>query len=327
MNVGSGALISVVIPCYNEAEVIETMFRRVVAALTDTPAVRFELVFVDDGSTDDTPSILRRLHAASTHTHVVTLSRNFGHQLAATAGIEDAHGDAVVLIDADLQDPPEIIPQMIAKWKAGADVVYAVRAKRLGESTFKRSTAAIFYAALNRMSELHIPHATGDFRLMDRRVVEVLKAMPERDRFLRGMVAWIGFRQESITYERDPRFAGVTKYPLRKMMNLAIDGVSSFSIRPLRFASWCGFIAAFIAFLGMVYAIAARLMTNAWVPGWAALFVAVMFLGGIQLLSLGIIGEYIGRLFVQAKARPLFIVADRLEAGKHAPSEGESRSR
>ncbi|MCC7054299.1 MAG: glycosyltransferase family 2 protein [Gemmatimonadaceae bacterium] len=307
-------LISVVIPCFNEAEVIMATFERLMHVLGNRPEFTVELIFVDDGSCDGTTELLHGLHQRCEKVQVLTFARNFGHQVAVSAGLDHARGNAVVLIDADLQDPPELIPRMVERWMAGIDVVYGVRQERMGDSRFKRATAALFYRLLNRISEISIPVDTGDFRLMDRKVVDIINRMPERDRFIRGMVAWAGFSQEPLPYAREPRFAGTTKYPLTKMLTFALDGMSSFSTGPLRIATWCGFAAALIAFGGMSYAITARIFTNAWVPGWAALFVAVMFLGGIQLIALGIMGEYIGRIFMQSKARPLYVVQEHLRA-------------
>ncbi len=306
--------LSVVVPCFNEAEVILATYDRLMLILSKHLGTSFEVIFVDDGSSDGTPALLRELHRTSDQLQILTFARNFGHQVAVTAGIDAARGEAVVLIDADLQDPPELIPEMMKRWQAGVDVVYGVRQERVGESRFKKGTATMFYRLLNRISEVRIPNDTGDFRLMDRRVVEVLKSMPERDRFIRGMVAWAGFRQEPLPYTREARFAGTTKYPLVRMLRFALDGMSSFSTGPLRFATWCGFLSALLAFCGMLYAIVARILTDSWVPGWAALFVAVMFLGGIQLLALGIMGEYIGRIFMQSKARPLYVLQEHLVA-------------
>ena len=243
---------------------------------------------------------------------ILDLSRNFGHQLAVSAGLEAASGDAIVVIDADLQDPPEVITEMIERWREGYDVVYGVRTKRMGESAFKRWSASAFYRLINRMSDVPIPLDTGDFRLIDRRVAEVLGRMPERARFIRGMVSWAGYRQFAFPYERHARFAGETKYPLGKMLRFALDAVTSFSTVPLRLATYMGFASAAVAMLGIVVALVVRLLTKAWVPGWAALFVATLFVGGIQLLALGIIGEYVGRIYAEAKGRPLFLVAERV---------------
>ena len=301
---------SVVVPCYNEEEVLWETHRRLSSVVSAIPDLDYEIIYVDDGSQDGTPAILREIHAVDRHARVIRFSRNFGHQTAVTAGLEYVRGDAAVLIDADLQDPPEVIPEFVAAWRDGYDVAYGVRTDRPGETAFKRATAKAFYRLLNRVSETDIPLDTGDFRLMDRKVVEALRSMPERDRFVRGMVAWTGFRQIAVPYQRAPRFAGESKYPLFKMLRFAIDGVTSFSVAPLRIATWLGFFASAFALAGIVYALALRLFTSNWVTGWTALFIAVLFVGGVQLLSLGIIGEYIGRIYGETKRRPLYLVQE-----------------
>ncbi len=241
------------------------------------------------------------------------LSRNFGQQIATTAGLEHASGDAVVLMDADLQDPPELFPQLIARWREGFHVVYAERVERSGETAFKLWSAKTFYALANRVSQVPIPADTGDFRLLDRAVVDAILRMPERDRFLRGMVSWVGFRQVAVPYRREPRFAGETKYPLLKMVRFAADGIVSFSFAPLRLAIWTGFFVIGLAFLGIIYAVLLRLFADPsqWVRGWSSIFVAVLFMGGVQLISLGIIGEYVGRIYGEVKQRPLYFVRER----------------
>lgn len=306
------ALISVVVPCFNEEAVIRHTYRHLVDVLESVKGVDFELIFVDDGSRDTTAAILRGIQAADTRVRAIFFSRNFGHQMAVTAGIEHASGDAVVLIDADLQDPPEVIGEMIACWKRGVDVAYGTRLVRDGESPLKLWTAKKFYRFINSISDTEIPLDTGDFRLMDRKVVDALLSMPERDRFVRGMVAWLGFRQESVGYRRAPRLAGETKYPLRKMIRFATDGVLSFSLAPLRFAIWLGFSTAGLALLGIVYALMVRLLTNHWVPGWTLLFIAGLCLGGVQLLCVGAVGEYVGRIYGEVKKRPLYVVRERI---------------
>src|SRR5581483_11969776 len=246
---------------------------------------------------------------------VLRLSRNFGHQVAFTAGLEAAAGDAVVIIDADLQDPPELIPEMLRLWREGNHVVYGNRISREGESRFKLITAKIFYRLINRLSETEIPVDTGDFRLMDRRVVEDLLAMPERGRFMRGMVSWVGFRQIAIPYKREPRLAGRSKYPLLKMIQFAMDGIISFSVLPLRLVTMTGFLTICLAIVGIIFAVVDRvfgLYDLRLGRGWASLYVAVLFLGGVQLLSLGMIGEYLGRIYTEVKRRPLYAVQERL---------------
>lgn len=305
-------LLSIVVPCYNEDAVLPEFHRRVVAVLEQCAGLKFELVYTDDGSHDQTPDLLRELQASDSRVRVVTLSRNFGHQIAVTAGLEHVSGAAVVIIDADLQDPPEVIPEMLERWRDGYQVVYGLRARRSGETTFKLWTAKVFYRLINRVSEIDIPLDVGDFRLLDRKVVEVLLTMPERDRFLRGMISWIGFKQVAVIYDRAPRVAGESKYPLVKMLRFAVDSVVSFSFVPLRLAIWLGVGAIAASFAGIVYALAIRLYTTTWVRGWASIFTAVLFLGGVQLITLGIVGEYVGRIYAEVKLRPLFVVSERL---------------
>jgi polyisoprenyl-phosphate glycosyltransferase len=311
INNSSQPVISVVVPCYNEEDVLIQTLNELEEFALSLPIYTFEFIFVDDGSQDGTLDILR--NAAMQHPlyRVLSFSRNFGHQIAVTAGIDAAIGDAVALIDADLQDPPEVLSEMIHHWEEGVEVVYAVRASREGESAFKISTARWFYRVLNRLSETPIPLDTGDFRLMDRKVVDVLKQMPERHRFVRGLVAWIGYRQVALPYHRKKRAAGTSKYPFRKMLRFATDGILSFSSKPLQIATNMGLFAGFLAMLGIIYALVLRVMTDTWVEGWTAIMIAVLFLGGVQLISLGIIGEYIGRIYEESKRRPLYIISER----------------
>lgn len=302
--------LSVVIPCYNEEEVIGETVKRLQTFCAEVINLEVELIFVDDGSRDRTREMLRELAAEDGRIKLIGLSRNFGHQIAVTAGIDAANGDAVVLIDADLQDPPEVVHQMIAKWQEGYDVVYGTRTERPGDSAFKVATARGFYRLLRRMSDVQIPLDTGDFRLMSRNVVAALKAMPERDRFVRGMVSWIGFKQFALPYRRAERFAGESKYPLRKMLRFATDGLLSFSTKPLQISVAMGFICASLALAGIVYALFSRLFTDSWVEGWTALMLAVLFIGGAELISVGILGEYIGRIYNEIKNRPLYVVQE-----------------
>ena len=317
-------LISVVVPCYNEAAVIVETNRQLVATLAALDGLDFEIVYVDDGSKDATADLLRTIQTANKRTRVVFLSRNFGHQLALSAGLEHAAGDAVIFIDADLQDPPEVIPEMIARWRDGYHVVYGMRTDRAGETAFKLWTAKLFYRFINRLSKVQLPLDVGDFRLIDRRVVDVLLSMPERDRFLRGMVSWIGFRQVAVMYRRAERHAGASKYPLLKMLQFAADGVISFSLTPLRLALWVGFLSIGLAFAGILYALIIRLYTNDWVRGWTSIFTAVLFIGGAQLVTLGIIGEYIGRIYAEVKRRPLYVVEERLGFSAKATKRTEA---
>jgi glycosyltransferase involved in cell wall biosynthesis len=303
--------ISIIVPCYNEQEVIQETHSRLVSVLEELNSP-FELIYVDDGSQDQTADHLRKLQHSDGRIKVVFLSRNFGHQMAVTAGLDNVSGDAVVLIDADLQDPPEVIKDMVHHWYEGYDVAYGVRTDRQGETPFKLWSAKAFYRIMNRLSDVAIPLDTGDFRLMDRRVVEALKMMPERDRFLRGMVSWVGFRQIAVPYQRSPRLAGVSKYPLFKMIRFAADGILSFSLVPLRLAIWAGLLTFAMSIVGIIYALFVRLFTSSWVPGWTISFIAILFIGGIQLVFLGVIGEYIGRIYREDKRRPLYLVREKL---------------
>jgi dolichol-phosphate mannosyltransferase len=275
--------LSVVVPCFNEEEVLDTTYQRLVEAL-DSLSLDLELIFVDDGSRDSSEAKLHALQARDSRVQVIFLARNFGHQMAATAGIDAARGDAVVLIDADLQDPPEVIPQMVQLWRAGSEVVYGRRTDREGETTFKLMTATLFYRLLNRISETDIPLDVGDFRLMDRKVIDALQQMPEHDRFLRGMISWLGFRQIALPYRREARHAGDSKYRLNKMLRLAIDGLLSFSMKPLQLATTAGIGAIIAALLGMAYVLlAAKLDPAAPIP-WVALFSATALKSGVQLV-------------------------------------------
>ena len=307
-------VLSLVVPLHNEAGNVAPLLERigtVVDRLRDD--FDYEIVLVNDGSTDDTAAAIRREMERRPHIVLINLSRNFGHQLAATAGLEMAAGDAVVLMDGDLQDPPELIEAFLQRWREGYDVVYAVRRTRPGESRFKVLTARAFYRIINRLTKIAIPLDAGDFRLMSRRVVDALRRSPERNRFLRGMVSWVGFNQTAIEYDRDVRYAGSTKYPLAKMIRFAMDGITSFSDIPLRFASYLGFAVSAVAFLYALIVIVFKLFNlnpPAYTPGWASTIVAVLFLGGVQLMSLGILGEYLGRVYDEVKGRPLYLISD-----------------
>ena len=304
--------LSIIVPCFNEEAVIRETNRRLLVTAGQS-AMEFEILYVDDGSVDGTADILRELHASDARVKVVRLSRNFGHQFAITAGLEHASGDAVVLIDADLQDPPEVILEMLARWNEGRwDVVYGTRIDREGESLFKLGTAKLFYRVINSLSDVAIPLDTGDFRLMDRKVVDALLSMPERDRFLRGMVSWLGFRQLALPYHRVARFAGTTKYPMKRMLRFAMDGILSFSVVPLRLATMIGLAASLLALLGSCAALGLRLWTHHWVVGWTSLLLAGLFMGGVQLVCLGVVGEYVGRTYWESKKRPLYLVQERL---------------
>jgi dolichol-phosphate mannosyltransferase len=298
---------SIVAPCWNEEESLPTLYRRIKEVMEQT-GESWELVLVNDGSADRTPELMAELHQADPRVRYVDFARNFGHQIAVTAGMDYAQGDAVILIDADLQDPPELILEMIQKWREGYHVVYAVRSKRLGETWFKLVTAKLFYRLIYRITDVNIPLDTGDFRLMDRRVVEMLRQMRERHRFIRGMTSWVGFKQTGVYYERQERFAGETGYPLRRMLKFAGDAITGFSYFPLQMATYLGFAIAGLSALGVVAVILARLFGNEAFFGQATTLVMVLFLGGVQLISLGIIGEYLGRIYDEVKGRPLYVV-------------------
>lgn len=303
---------TVIAPIYNELENIPELYARMRDVMERT-GEGWELILVDDGSTDGSTQLLRKLAESDPRVRPVIFARNFGHQIAVTAGVDYSRGDAVIIIDADLQDPPEVILALIEKWREGNDVVYAVREERQGESWFKRTTASLFYRVIYRITDVDIPLDTGDFRLMDQKVVAVMKQMREKHRFLRGMSAWVGFKQVGVQYKRQPRYAGETKYPLRKMVKLALNAVTSFSYFPLQVATIFGFIAAGLSVLAIPVVAILRLTTGTALLGQATTLIIVLFLGGVQLISLGIIGEYIGRIYDEAKDRPLYIVAQAPE--------------
>jgi polyisoprenyl-phosphate glycosyltransferase len=302
----SPALLSVVAPVYNEEQLIELFVQRACAALAD---YTFELVLVDDGSTDATPQLLDRVADQDPRVRVVHLSRNFGHQAALTAGLEHAIGDVVAMIDADLQDPPELIPTMIEQWQQGSDVVYAVRQHRQGETAFKLATASWFYKLFDKLAQVNLEPNSGDFRLLDRAALDALLAMTERSRFLRGMTVWVGFTQTAVPYERDARHAGETKYTLRKMLRFSLDAIASFSHLPLQLATYVGIMSAGVAFIAIPVVIGLRLV-DSYLPGFGSLTIAILLLGGIQLIALGVIGEYVGRIYDEVKHRPLYIVRE-----------------
>jgi dolichol-phosphate mannosyltransferase len=300
---------SIVAPIYNELDNLDELYRRVREVMSAQRGA-WELVLVDDGSTDGSTERIRALAQQDKHIRPVIFARNFGHQIAITAGWDYARGEAVIIIDADLQDPPEVIPEMIARWKEGFEVVYAVRAEREGETWFKRLSAAAFYRIIHRITDVKMPVDTGDFRLMDRKVVDVLKTMRERHRFPRGMSAWVGFRQVGVVYKRAARRAGVTKWPFRKMLKLALNAITGFSYFPLQLATYVGFVAAALSILAIPVVIFMRLAGHSAFLGQATTLIAVLFLGGVQLISLGVLGEYIGRIYDEAKGRPLYVVRE-----------------
>ena len=302
-------LISIVVPMYFEEEVAQECYNRLTTVMNSND-YNYELVFVNDGSTDRTLEILEKIAMNDNRTKVVSFARNFGHQIAVTAGIDYAKGDAIVIIDADLQDPPEVIPELVNKWLEGYDVVYAKRKKRKGETWFKLLTAKYFYKFLNYMSDIDIPKDTGDFRLIDRKVAAVFRKMTERNRFVRGMFSWIGFSQTYIEYERDERFAGETKYPFKKMIKFASDGIIAFSSKPLKLVMTLGSASVLVSIIVLLYSILTRLFGHEVQPGWASIMVAITFFSGIQLLGLGIVGQYIARIYDESKNRPIYIVKD-----------------
>jgi glycosyltransferase involved in cell wall biosynthesis len=318
-------LLSVVVPCMNEQEVLRTTHQHLVGVLQKSLA-NFEIIYVDDGSSDCTFEVLRELQTSDPRVRVIRFSRNFGHQVAITAGLEHASGDAVVIIDADLQDPPEVLLEFLAKWLDGYDVVYGVRTERDGESAFKRLSAKIFYRFFSHMSDTQMPLDTGDFRLLDRRVVDALISMPERDRFVRGMVSWLGFSQVAVPYHRAARAGGTTKFSLFKMVRFALDGIFSFSILPLRMATWIGFAASGFSIVGIVIVLLERFFeVPGLVKGWSSAVIGELFIGGVQLVCLGIIGEYVGRIYGESKRRPLYIVRERIGFEARNPSAAANR--
>jgi glycosyltransferase involved in cell wall biosynthesis len=307
-------LISIVVPCYNEQEVFAESYKRLTETFSklDSSLYQYEIVFVNDGSKDNTLDQIREVVKTDSHVKAISFARNFGHQIAITAGLDNCIGDAAVVIDADLQDPPIVILEMIEKWEQGFDVIFGKRRERAGESAFKLLTAKWFYRFINRLSDVDIPLDTGDFRLMDRKALDQFLKMRETYRFVRGMVAWIGFNQTFVEYDREVRFAGSTKYPLKKMLRLASDAILSFSNTPLKIATFVGFITSIVAFIGIIYSLYMRLFTNDFVEGWTLLMISVLLIGGIILLVLGIIGEYVGRIYGEIKQRPLYIIKDKI---------------
>lgn len=299
--------VSVVVPCYNEENCLTELHRRVSNVCREAAGDSYEIVLVNDGSTDKTWATMLLLRSADPHLVAVNLSRNHGHELALSAGLSICAGERILIIDADLQDPPELLPQMMVRLDAGCDVVYGQRLERAGETWVKRVTSKIFYRLMRRMVDIEIPLDTGDFRLMNRRVLDVLNSMPEQNRFVRGMISWIGLRQEPLPYRREARYAGETKYPFSKLIRLAIDSITGFSVRPLRVASYLGGIAGALGMLLLVYAFYSWVSGIA-VPGWTSLMVIVLILGSVQLFVIGLLGEYLGRLYMESKRRPLFVI-------------------
>ena len=317
-------VLSVVVPVYNEEEVLAESYRRLTAAIAAI-GEPYELIFINDGSRDKTPAILSALCESDSHVRVLDFSRNFGHQPAITAGMDYAQGNAIVVIDADLQDPPEVIAKMFAKWREGFDVVYGKRLKRDGESLFKKLSAKIYYRLLYSMTSVEMPVDTGDFRLIDRKVCDAMKSLGERNRYVRGLVSWVGFKQTAVEFNREKRFAGETKYPLKRMIKLAMDGIMSFSYKPLKFASGIGVTMSLFSFIYLIVIICQKLFTATTVQGWASTTAILVFTQGIVLMMLGIIGEYMGRIFDEIKGRPIYIVREAMGYPTET-KEGESNA-
>lgn len=315
----SDALISVVVPAYNEQEVLPEFHRRLAAAMSKLP-FRHEIVYVNDGSKDNTLAVMDELRRSDSSVAVLDLSRNYGKEIALSAGLDSASGDAVVVIDADLQDPPELIEEFVKQWQAGYDVVYAKRQVRQGETAVKRATAFLFYRLMQSVSRIQIPEDTGDFRLLSRRAVAALKSLREHHRFMKGLFTWIGYRQIAVPYHRDGRFAGVTKWNYWKLWNFALEGITSFTIAPLRIAMYLGLLVAFGAFAYGAFIIIKTLLYGNPVPGYPSLITVVLFLGGAQLTAIGVLGEYVGRIFNETKQRPLYFV-NRFERGVHSSAQ------
>ncbi|WVE39014.1 glycosyltransferase family 2 protein [Priestia megaterium] len=303
---------SIVVPVYNEEEVIHETYRRLTEVMRSTKEA-YELLFVNDGSRDRTAEIIKAYSEQDSDVVLLDFARNFGHQIAITAGMDHARGEAVVVIDADLQDPPELILEMIEKWKQGFDVVYAKRTKRKGETYFKKQTAAMFYRFLRAMTDIDIPLDTGDFRLLDRKVCNQMNSIQEKNRFVRGLVSWVGFKQIAVEYERDERLAGESKYPLKKMLKLSMDGITSFSYKPLKLASYAGVTLSGIGFIYLLVVLYLKLFTDSTITGWSSLIVIQLFFSGIILIILGMIGEYIGRIYDETKNRPLYIIREKYQ--------------
>lgn len=303
-------LLSVVAPCMNEEEGLEVFYLRVLTTLKSLSITDYEFILIDDGSTDDTWGVISSLHKRDPRVKGIKLSRNFGHQAALTAGLNQARGAFTFIIDSDLQDPPELLGGMLEKMKQGFDVVYGQRRQRAGETKFKLITAALFYRTLSKLSDINIPKDTGDFRLINSKVLSAYNSLSENQRFTRGLIAWLGFRQTELLYDRHPRFAGETKYPFKKMVNFSIDALTGFSLKPLRMIIGLGMIAAFVSVLAFMYSIYGWLLSNT-VPGWASIMTAVCILSSVQLICLGVVGEYVGRTFTETKNRPLYLIQEQ----------------
>ncbi len=302
-------LLSIVVPVYNEQEVIDETFRRLSATFKDY-CMDIEYIFINDGSRDNTYFKLREIASSNKEVRVINFARNFGHQIAITAGMDYAKGDAIVIIDADLQDPPEVILEMVDKWVEGYQVVYGKRLQREGETFFKKLTAKVFYRFLDSMTDVKLPVDVGDFRLIDRKVCDAMKCLPERSRYVRGLVSWVGFKQTSVEYHREKRFAGETKYPFKKMLKLAGDGIFSFSYKPLKLATFMGMLVSALSFIYLIIVLVQRIVKNDVASGWASSMAVSLFLNGVMLIVIGIMGEYVGRIYEEVKARPLYVVGE-----------------
>ena len=312
--------ISIVIPVYFEEKIIAVIYSRLKDILSKI-SYNYEIIFIDDGSKDRTLELLRGIAKKDKTIKIISFSRNFGHQVAITAGIDEASGDAIIIMDADMQDPPEVILEMLVKWEEGFGVVYAKRKTRYGESFFKRTTARIFYRLLNKLTEVHIPLDTGDFRLIDRKIKYDLLKIREKNRFVRGIISWIGYRQTFVEYDRQQRYAGETKYPLSKMIKFAFDGITSFSVFPLKVALNIGFFSIIIALFLLFYALFSFIfLPRVTLPGWTSTLIAIVFFGGVQMFTIGIIGEYIGRIFEESKNRPLYIISEKINFEEESQS-------
>ena len=306
---------SIVVPVFNEEKVLNELYRSLTIVMNKLRE-SYEIIFINDGSIDNSLEIMEKLHSKDKRIKIIDFSRNYGHQIAITAGIDYATGEAIVTIDADLQDPPKVIPELVKKWKEGYDVVYGVRKKREGENFFKKVTASIFYKFLNKITDINMPLDAGDFRLIDRKIANNLKTIREKNRYVRGLTSWIGFRQIGVLYDREKRFAGYTKYPLGKMLKLALDAVFSFSNYPLKIATYIGFLISGLSFLYLIYVLILKIFMDVTIQGWASTIVAILFLGGVQLICIGIIGEYIGRIGEEVKKRPLYIIKGIIDDDK-----------
>lgn len=305
--------ISVVVPMYNEEEVANECYKRLKDVIYSIPEYDYEFIFVNDGSKDKTLDIIKTIANSDKKVKVISFSRNFGHQSAVSAGLKEITGDVVLIIDADLQDPPEVVPDMIKLWEEGHEVIYGMRKSRVGESFFKIATASMFYKTLNALSDVEIPKNTGDFRLVDRKVIDVINKMPEHNKFFRGLFGWVGFKQKAYLYERQKRFAGKTKYPLKKMLKLASDGIISFSTKPLKLVGYIGILSIFISFVVLIYSIISYIFKfGNFTSGWASIMVAITFFAGVQLLSMWIMSEYISRIYDENKNRPEYIIDEKI---------------